>query len=130
MPKFSKKSQSRLISCHTNLQRLFNEVIKNYDCSIIEGYRSNDSQSELYRQGKSKLKAGQSKHNTVPSLAVDVAPYPINWNDRVKFYHFVGYVKATADQLGIKIKCGADWDNDNDLHDQTFFDLVHFELQE
>ncbi|MDA9231172.1 M15 family metallopeptidase [Rickettsiales bacterium] len=128
MPKFSNRSKDKLITCHPKLQELFNIVIKNYDCTIIEGRRSNERQEELFHQGKSKLKAGKSKHNQAPSLAVDVAPYPINWNDRIKFYHFVGYVKATADQLKIKIRCGADWDNDNDLHDQTFFDLPHFEL--
>lgn len=128
MPNFSNRSQEKLNSCHIDLQKIFNVVIQNYDCTILEGHRSDEKQDELFRQGKSQLRAGQSKHNQNPSMAVDVAPYPINWNDRVKFYHFVGYVKATADQLGIKIRCGADWDNDNDLHDQTFFDLVHFEL--
>jgi peptidoglycan L-alanyl-D-glutamate endopeptidase CwlK len=128
MPKYSNRSKEKLESCHPDLQNLFNEVIKNYDCTIIEGFRSNECQEELYCQGKSKLKAGKSKHNQSPSLAIDVVPYPINWNNRIGFYHFVGYVKATADQLNIKIRCGADWDNDNDLHDQTFFDLPHFEL--
>ena len=68
-------------------------------------------------------------HNNKPSLAIDVAPYPIDWDDKISFYHFVGYVKGTADQLGIKIRCGADWNCNNNLHDQTFFDLTHFELR-
>ena len=128
MPKFSNRSKNNLITCHPKLQELFHTIIKNYDCTIIEGHRSNDRQDELFHQGKSKLKSGQSKHNNNPSLAVDAIPYPIDWNDKIKFYHFVGYVKATADQLNIKIRCGADWDNDNDLKDKTFFDLPHFEL--
>lgn len=128
MPKFSKRSKERLDSCHPDLIRLFEKVVEKYDCSVLEGYRSNTRQEELFEQGMSKLRAGQSKHNNVPSLAVDVAPYPIDWNDKIRFYHFVGYVKGVADQLGIKIRCGADWDSDNDLHDQTFFDLPHFEL--
>jgi len=130
MPKFSIKSETKLNSCHPDLIKIFNEVIKNYDCTIIEGYRSNTRQEELFDQGKSKLKAGQSKHNKVPSMAVDVVPYPIDWNDKIRFYHFVGYVKGVADQLNIKIRCGADWDGDNDLKDQTFFDLPHFELED
>ena len=28
---------------------------------------------------------------------------------------------------GIKIRWGGDWDRDNDLADQSFNDLVHFE---
>ena len=130
MYRFSEKSKAKLATCDARLQELFNQVIKHYDCSVLEGHRSDERQEELFRQGKSKLRAGQSKHNKNPSLAIDVAPYPIDWNDKNKFYHFVGYVKATADQLNIKIRCGADWDNDNDLNDQTFFDLPHFELVE
>ncbi len=128
MPKFNKRSKRILSSCHDELQILFNEVINRYDCTILEGHRSNEEQERLYCQGKSKLKAGKSKHNIYPSHAVDVARYPINWNDKVSFYHFAGYVKATADLMDIKIRCGVDWDSDNNLHDQTFFDLPHFEL--
>ena len=138
MYRFSEKSKAKLATCDGRLQELFNQVIKYYDCSVLEGHRSDERQEELFRQGKSKLRAGQSKHNKNPSLAVDVAPYPIDWKkldagdkkEYNKFYYFVGYVKATADQLNIKIRCGADWDNDNDLNDQTFFDLPHFELVE
>ena len=39
-----------------------------------------------------------------------------------------GYIQATADKLGIKIRWGGDWDSDGDLDDQTFMDLGHFEL--
>ena len=130
MPHFSQTSQNNLSACHKKLQQLFNEVIKHYDCSIITGYRSNEEQDELYNQGKSQCKGGQSKHNRTPSLAVDVAPYPIDWDDTKRFYHFVGFVKGIASQLGIKLRTGADWDDDNDLNDQTFYDLVHFELKD
>jgi peptidoglycan L-alanyl-D-glutamate endopeptidase CwlK len=33
-----------------------------------------------------------------------------------------------AAKMGIKIRWGGDWDRDEELHDQTFFDLPHFEL--
>ena len=121
---------NRSTDCHDKLQRLFNEVIKHYDCSIITGCRSNEEQDELYKEGKSQCKGGQSKHNHSPSLAVDVAPYPIDWDDTKRFYHFVGVVKGIASQLGIKLRTGADWDDDNDLNDQSFFDLNHFELKD
>lgn len=133
MPKFSKISKERLATCHEDLQKLFNEVVKEYDCSIIEGYRDKERQKELYHQGKSKIKEG--KHNKNPSLAVDVVPYPIpdrwgenNHKERAKFYHFAGYVKGIAQSMGLKIRCGCDWDSDNDFNDQRFDDLVHFEL--
>lgn len=125
---YSIASQGRLNTCHADLQKVFNEVIRYYDCTILEGYRSNETQDELFRKGLSKLKGGQSKHNKSPSLAVDAAPYPINWQDYDRFYYFGGFVKGVAELMGVKIRWGGDWDSDNDFKDQTFNDLVHFEL--
>lgn len=71
-----------------------------------------------------------SKHNSQPSKAVDVSPYPINWNNKEGFYHFAGFVRATAQQMGIKIRWGGDWNGNFDLKDQNFFDLPHFEILE
>ena len=58
-----------------------------------------------------------------------LAPYPIDWNDKERFYFFAGYVKGIASQMGIELRWGGDWDSDNQLHDQTFMDLPHFELR-
>ena len=69
----------------------------------------------------------------MPSLAVDVAPYDskvlggIPWNDMTKFYYMQGLINAIAHMKGIKIRCGHDWDGDNDFKDQTLNDLVHVE---
>lgn len=128
MLKFSSKSRNNLATCHEDLQKIFNEVIKNYDCSILQGWRSNQEQEELFRENKTKLRSGQSKHNKRPSLAVDVTPYPIDWENKDRFYHFAGYVKGIADNMGIEIKWGGDWNNNNSFDDQTFDDLPHFEL--
>ena len=130
MPKFSQKSRLKLGDCDKRLVELFETVVLTYDCTILTGFRDNWEQNELYRQGLSKLQWPNGKHNRLPSLAVDVAPYPIDWNDTKRFYHFAGYVKGVADQLGISIRWGGDWDGDNDLNDQNFMDLVHFELME
>lgn len=126
--KFSENSKKELLTCHPDLQKIFNLVIQHYNCTIICGFRTNEVQQELFKNGKSKLKAGQSKHNLQPSRAVDVIAYPIQWKNSKRNYHFAGYVQGVADALGIKIRCGADWDGDNDFFDQTFDDLVHFEL--
>ena len=126
MPKFSKRSEERLNTCHADLQKLFKEVIKHLDISILEGHRSLERQKELYKTGKSKTM--NSKHLTIPSIAIDVAQYPIDWNDIKRFYHFVGFVRGVASQMGIKLRSGADWDGDFEIKDQTFHDLPHFEL--
>jgi peptidoglycan L-alanyl-D-glutamate endopeptidase CwlK len=131
MPQFSTTSKQKLSECHPELQRLFEEVVKRYDCTIICGHRSMAEQTRLYEIGASKVRSG--KHNSTPSMAVDVAPWfsekpHIRWEDSASWYHFVGYVRGVADMLGIKIRVGADWDGDNDVRDQKFNDLPHIEL--
>ena len=133
MPKFSSKSLTKLESCHEDLQKLFHEVITKFDCTIIEGHRSNERQNELFKSSKSKLKGGFSKHNKTPSLAIDVAPYHtrtphIDWNKIENFHLFAGYVLATADKLDINIRWGGSWDQTLDTRNNKFNDLVHFEL--
>lgn len=128
--KYGKSSRERLSTCHPELVRLFNSLIKDYDVSILCGHRTEKEQSEAVSKGNSKTKYPNSKHNQFPSLGIDAALYPVDWNDSGRHYMFVGIVKERARQLGIKIRCGADWDGDNNTDDQTFNDLVHFELLE
>jgi len=126
--RYGKRSLKNRETLHSDLQRLLDEVLKFYDFTILFGYRSNEEQDKLFKENLTTKKGGESKHNIYPSLAVDIAPYPIDWRDLHRFYHFIGYVKATADRLKIKIRCGADWDDDNNFKDQTFNDLNHIEL--
>lgn len=128
MYKYGKSSQARLDTCHPDIQKLFNELIKDWDISIICGHRTEDEQNAAVAKGASKTPYPKSKHNAYPSIGIDAALYPIDWNDTGRHYMFVGMVKQKAKDLGIKIRCGADWDGDNDTDDQTFNDLVHFEL--
>lgn len=141
MPKFSESSASKLATADLQLQQVFNRVILSYDCTVIEGHRAPERQLQLYHMGSSKVKFG--KHNEIPSQAIDAGPYiagrGIPWptpgekeytKDLAHFYHFAGFVLGVAEELGVKLRWGGDWDRDNDLHDQTFDDLVHFELIE
>ena len=128
MNDFSPRSQKKLEAVHPALRRLFRIVLKHMDCAILEGHRIKELQDIYFDSKKSKLEWPNSKHNQTPSLAVDVAPYPINWKDEKRFYYFAGIVKGVASQMNINIRWGGDWDGDTDLNDQTFFDLVHFEL--
>ena len=131
MPKFSRTSRDKLMSCDVRLVKLFNAVIKDYDCTIVDGHRSRELQRKYFETGKSTTM--NSKHCFYPSRAVDVAPYDkkrklIPWNDLNQFYHFVGYVRGVAQAMQIPIRCGADWNGDFDLKDQNFNDLPHFEV--
>ena len=134
MPSFSKRSEARLMTCHQDLQIVFNEVIKRFDCSILCGHRGFISQNQAYQEGKSQLKYPASKHNKMPSLAVDVVPYPVDWHDHDRFYLFAGYVLGIGDLFyhqGIithRLRWGGDWDQDTNVKDQHFNDFPHFEL--
>lgn len=128
MPKFSGQSLKRLKTCDEQLQRLFLTVGKEYDCTILEGHRGRRKQNGAFNRGTSKVRWPNGRHNSIPSKGIDVAPYPIDWKNEKRFYHFAGYVQGKASEMGIKIRFGGDWDKDFDLDDQDFNDLVHFEL--
>ena len=120
MPKFGKRSKRELETAHPDLQRIFNEVIKIYDCSVICGHRGKEDQDLAYRSGKSNAKWPKSNHNKNPARAVDCVPYPVDWSNINEFYRLAGVVKAVAFRLGIKIKWGGDF--------KGAWDKPHFEL--
>tara|TARA_R100001594_G_C4005257_1_gene255717 strand:+ start:380 stop:769 length:390 start_codon:yes stop_codon:yes gene_type:complete len=129
MPKFGKKSRERLKTCDEKLQKVFNEVIKHVDCSVLEGHRSKDRQNKLFEEGKTKVKYPNGRHNRQPSSAVDVTPYPVDWKDRERQTLFAGFVIGVASQMGIKLRWGGDWDQDFQVVDNRFDDFPHFELK-
>jgi len=130
MPKFGSKSKQRLSTCDEDLIDLFNEVIKYFDCSVLEGHRNEEDQNKYFKEGTSKVKFPKGKHNASPSNAVDVVPYPVNWDDTARMYYFAGIVKGIAETMEINIRWGGDWDNDTEVKDTKFKDLPHFELRE
>jgi hypothetical protein len=113
-----------------------NEVIQYYDCTILTGHRTEQEQSAAFAAGSSKVQFPNSKHNSTPSKAIDVAPYPIpenwgeKWEDRVKFYELKAIIFFVAAKKGTTIRFGGDWDGDGDYKDNKFNDLVHFEIKE
>lgn len=130
MPKFGERSERNLETCHTDIQIVLREVIKDIDFSVICGHRGPKEQNEAYKAGNSKLQYPDSKHNGFPSEAVDIVPYPLDYNDLGSFYLLAGYILRVAHEKGIKMRFGGDWDKDWKTTDQKFNDLGHFELGE
>jgi len=128
MPSFGPESRGQLATCDERLQEICNAVIINYDFSVLEGFRSNDRQAELLRQNKTTKAPGESWHNTSPSLAVDLAPYPIDWENHKRFYLLAGFMFQAAKERGLAIIWGGDWDGDWIHTDQTFHDLPHYQI--
>jgi hypothetical protein len=132
VPKFGKRSKERLRGVDAKLVNVLNEVVKYFDISVIEGLRSQKRQDELVAEGKSKTKFG--KH--VLGKAVDIAPYPIDWQARDDFHLLGGFVLGIASQMGVNVRWGGDWSASSlykgkrTTKDNSFDDLVHFELKE
>lgn len=123
--KFSKESLDKLKGIDSRLQVLAHRVLETHDCKVIYGLRTLDEQKQLLKEGLTRTL--NSKH--IEGRAIDLAPYPVDWQDTKRFYYFAGIVMATASDMEIGIRWGGDWDSDNDLNDQTFMDLIHFELK-
>ena len=130
MAKFGKTSKKRLASSDERLQKVFNEVIKYIDCSVLEGHRSEERQNKLFEEGKTKVKYPKGRHNSNPSRAVDVTPYPVDWDDRERQTLFAGFVLGIARSMDIRLRWGGDWDMDFKVMDNRFDDFPHFELKD
>jgi len=130
MPKFGSTSKKRLSTCEKDLQLLFKEVVRGFDCTIVCGYRGEEAQNEAYKRGNSKVKYPHGRHNANPSRAVDVTPYPVDWNDRERQTLFAGFVIGIARGMGINLRWGGDWDQDWQVKDNMFDDFPHFEIKE
>ena len=125
MPKFGKRSKERLRGVDARLVSVLNELVKIMDVTIIEGLRSEQRQEKLLKEGSTKTKF--SKHIT--GKAVDLAPYPIDWNDRDRFHYMGGMIRGIAKQLNVPVRWGGDWDGDGETKDNKFDDLVHVEIR-
>jgi len=110
------------------LTRVRNEVA---DISLTSGHRDCAEQNGYFEIGVSTLRWPDSKHNKLPSLAVDFQPYPYP-DTETKLWGALGYIAGRAYEIAadmnIKIRWGGDWDGDGDLTDQDFDDLFHLEI--
>jgi hypothetical protein len=104
---------------HPDLLKIFNEVKKEFNCKIICGHRGQEEQNRVFKIGKSKLNFPHSKHNSIPSKAIDVCPLPIDWTNTDAFKKLGQIFKDKANELNIKISWGGDW---------QWKDFPHFEL--
>ena len=131
---FGAKSKARLATAHPVLALLFNRVIVRpdmpTDITITAGHRGKAEQDAAFASRNSKLRWPNSKHNKVPSLAVDAVPIfagkpTWDWTH----YHPLAAVikdewaKMQAEGLteGFTLSWGGDW--------TSFKDGPHWELR-
>jgi peptidoglycan L-alanyl-D-glutamate endopeptidase CwlK len=149
-------SRGRLATVEAPLQRVVERAIQltKVDFMVLEGARSQRRQYELYAQGRTVAelrRAGvpldvlaqpgkqkvtwtlRSNHFPDPKTglgkAVDLCPFPVDWNDTSKFNEISRAMEAAAKELGVDIVWGADWDDDGKPRERGESDSPHFELK-
>lgn len=125
------------------------------DFTVLEGVRTREQMMINYGKGRTAaqlrakgIPAGYSKpgvakvtwlndpfasaHAADPadglSKAVDLAPWPINWNDSKSFTVLAEHIMATAKRLGVKLRWGRDWNMNGRYEEKGETDGPHFEL--
>lgn len=101
---FGERSLQNLSTCHPDLQRIAHELIKEMNVIVICGHRAKEEQDKAFNTGHSKVKYPNSKHNQLPSLAMDVCPAPINWSARARFLEMREKIRAIAKRLEIPVR--------------------------
>lgn len=143
MYQFGSTSIKRLMTCREELQQVMKLAIKRspVDFGIAQGYRSVEEQQELYAQGRTKEGSivtyvdgvnKKSQHNINPSNAVDIYAFvngQATW-DKEHLIFISGVIMSCANELGIALRWGGNWDGDGEvISDQNFMDLPHFEYE-
>lgn len=138
MFQFGARSKSNLDGVHPSLASVANLAItiSEVDFLVLQSVRTQEEQDEKYAQGRTKpgpiiAWTRNSKHIKQAdgySHAVDLAPYPIDWNDTKKFDAIAKAMFEAAKRLGVSIKWGADWDRDGIPRERGETDSPHFEL--
>lgn len=129
---YGKTSKERLSTVDPRLQAVFDWALRLglVDISIIEGYRGKERQNSFFPK-KSRVRYPNSKHNSIPSQAIDAAPFvngEISWK-RVHCIYLAGIIVCLGAVMGVRIRWGGNWDMDGEpITDQDFQDLVHYEV--
>lgn len=129
---FSSVSRRRLNTVDEPLRAIIQKAmdLQVMDFTVLCGVRTPDEQKELVSKGLSRTLNSRHLPNVNGlSEAVDIAPYPIDWNDHHAFHRLAGIIQAAAAIHNTPLRWGGDWDSDNDTQDQSFIDLPHFELR-
>lgn len=130
---FSKRSRQNLSGVHPDLCRVVKRALElsTVDFMVIEGRRTVQRQRELYNQGRTTPGPVVTWTMRSPHLtghAVDLLPAPYDWKDPKNFDAVARAMFAAADELGVKIRWGADWDMDGKSRERGESDSPHFEI--
>ncbi len=153
-------SNQRISELVPEMQKVLNRYIQiaRHDSTIVEGRRSDEQCYINFGKGRTAAqciaggcpvkysKPGLAKvtwlghalsSNHRGGKAVDLYPYPVSlvlgrpeveWLPLFKIIN--EDMKQAAKDVGVKIRWGADWDNDGNIHEKGESDNPHFEVVE
>lgn len=147
----SKRSLSRLAGVDDKLVAVVKRAIEisQVDFMVLEGVRSKEQCMINYGKGRTAAQCVAkgvpaqyanpnaakvtwlnnpfaSKH--VTGKAVDLVPYPVDWNDLKKFDAIAQAMLQAAKELGVTIRWGADWNANGKPRERGESDSPHFEI--
>ena len=147
----SQRSLDRLVGVDERLQRVVKRAIElsKQDFMVLEGVRTRQQCMTNYGKGRTIAQCVAkdvpaqyanpnaakvtwlndpfaSKH--VTGKAVDLVPYPVDWNDLKKFDAIAKAMLQAAKELGVVVRWGADWDGDGKPRERGESDSPHFEV--
>lgn len=147
------RSIERLTGVHPDLVKVVRRAIEltAQDFIVIEGVRTDKRQRELYGQGRTAgelviagvdpalakpnmqkvtwtLKTNHFKQSDGYGHAVDLVPYPVDWNNISKFDAIADAMAEAAKEIGVSIRHGADWDQDGKRREKGESDNPHWEI--
>lgn len=115
-------SLARINSAVAPLKALWLACDKDPNCPpfrVLEARRGRQAQEQAFSKGNSRAHFGQSPHNYDPPVALDVVPWPLDWNDIASFKRLGAFAIAKATELDLPIGWGGQW--------PTFKDYPHYE---
>lgn len=148
--KLSSKSLNKLTNVHPDLARVVQKAIElsTTDFSVTEGERSLAQQQANVKKGVSQtLKSKHLKQDDGFAHAVDLVPYPVNWEINA-FYPIAYAMQQAAEALNVNIRWGGCWaklngdkrspmrmvkdysDARRKVGNKVFIDAPHFEIVE
>lgn len=131
--KLGKTSLARLKGVDETLVNVVKRAIEisEVDFTVLEGVRTLERQRELYAQGRTapgKIVTWTMKSRHIEGKAVDLVPYPLDWNDLEKFNKIKDAMFQAAKELDVNLRWGADWNENWHYREKGEYDSPHFEI--
>lgn len=124
--KFSDRSLKNLEGVHPALVRVVKKALEyaEIDFTVTCGLRTPEEQKALYAKGRTEpgpIVTWTLKSNHLPKYdgygyAVDLHPYPIDYDNMERYYQLASIMTKASDECGVPITRGIDWQKKDPPH--------------